>query len=475
MFSIIKWNHINLHLYFIYPTFTKSFKFKSSHIQIYLILNILLLILIYKFLLKEELYKKIQSKNKCHNILYKNISIYYIFDNISSKKLGSKYDHQLGSYSDAQPKFNQNLNVLNPEQVHLMDKIFCDKLKLLSDQIKKLDNYNKQYWNATLFYCSNLQFCSQMVDSKKPGQMLEAELAKPFLLNENVNVACDIQGHKVYSILNVSLKNVFYFNYHYDFKCLRNALSSDLLYDCPLEVTPCLVPNISHIVWYGRDRPLFRFHHYISMRSDLIMLRPHVLIIWFDEIPKGEWFSEILKFARDNVPNTKLFLVQRKDVEFIYNRPIKVSEHSSDIVRLEAVLQFGGFYHDLDVVILRSLSPLRRYMTTLGHEFEPVIKPKNGSNNNSFNLNLKQVHGLCNGVIIGAPQSYFLRMYHFEYRLFNDSNWGLHSVLLPAIISSVSSSEYIYIYICSIYWQTTVEQLCLARIAIFANILCTLY
>lgn len=397
---------------------------RNRNIKSYLVLVVLLLITVFVYFLKNELYKtSLPQDNNC--ISEEPIASFIYTSKIKTKQI-----------------------VINSLEDHF-DIEFCDFLKSISDQIPKLDDYNMQYWNGTLFYCSNKQFCSQLKQSKELAQRLEAELRRPFDLTGNIYLNCDLRGHKVNSIGNVTLTNVYFFNYHFDYDCLRRSLTSDSFYDCPPEVSPCQVPNISHVVWYGRDRPLFRFHHYISVRSDLIELRPHALLIWFDGIPQGDWFYELLIYARDYAPHTKLFLVQRNGVEIIYNRPIKVSEHKADVVRLEAVLQFGGFYHDLDVVILRSFSSLRQYTTTFGHEFEPVNKPyksengklmqTNKSNSPSYSLNLKQVHGLCNGVIISAPQSHFLRMYHFEYTRFDDSNWGWHPVLLPAIISSVSN------------------------------------
>ena len=55
-----------------------------------------------------------------------------------------------------------------------------------------------------------------------------------------------------------------------------------------------------------------------------MIIRPHVLLIWFEEIPQGDWFLELLRYARDKSPKTKIFLVKRNGVDMIYNRPVKV-------------------------------------------------------------------------------------------------------------------------------------------------------
>ena len=212
-----------------------------------------------------------------------------------------------------------------------IDKNYCDVIKSISSKFDKLDNYHKQYWNGTLSYCSNLNFCSQLLTSEQLKHQLEAELSLPYALNENnnFNFKCELQKHKFNSFTNLTLTNVYFFNYSHSFYCLKHLLTSDSFYDCPSDIAPCLVPNISHVVWMGTDRPLFRFHHYISVCSNLMIIRPHVLLIWFETIPHGDWFLKLLRFARDKAPITKIFLVKRNGIDMIYNRPV-----NKDIARL---------------------------------------------------------------------------------------------------------------------------------------------
>ena len=108
-------------------------------------------------------------------------------------------------------------------------------------------------------------------------------------------------------------------------------------------------------------------------------------------------------------------MMQRDPLETIFDRPIGYDEHQSDVIRLEAMVKYGGIYHDLDVVILRPLDPLYCYETTLGEELP---------------------NWLCNGFIMAVPNATFLRLWYEQYRTFDSSNWNYHSVVVPGILAN---------------------------------------
>ncbi|XP_064647975.1 uncharacterized protein LOC135500430 isoform X2 [Lineus longissimus] len=170
------------------------------------------------------------------------------------------------------------------------------------------------------------------------------------------------------------------------------------------------VPKIVHYCWYGgRRRPNFRFYHLISVLSAYKNIKPEVIYFWYDYIPLGPLWKDI----QARVPIIKL--KHRPAPSHIYHRPLGIyDQHQSDIVRLEAVMEYGGIYMDLDIVVLKSFDPLLMYDTTMGYEISD---------------------GLCNGVIISKPNAPFLRIWHSEYTTFDDNNWGYHSVMLPAILA----------------------------------------
>ena len=179
-------------------------------------------------------------------------------------------------------------------------------------------------------------------------------------------------------------------------------------YNC----TP-VVPRILHLAWYGsKTRPAFRFHHVISVMSSLRFIQPERIMFWHDEVPIGKWWMFIRQ--KINETTTVLLMMQREAPKEIFGRPVNKSEHHSDIVRLEAVMNYGGIYHDLDVIVLRPLGKLYCYNTTMGEESRDY---------------------LCNGFFMSVANTTFLKLWHDSYHSFDSTQWGYHSVKMPGIIA----------------------------------------
>ncbi|XP_041357603.1 uncharacterized protein LOC121374564 [Gigantopelta aegis] len=167
-----------------------------------------------------------------------------------------------------------------------------------------------------------------------------------------------------------------------------------------------VIPNIVHFTWYGSKRKnIFRFHHLISVLSAHRFIKPSVIYFWCESVPEGDYFKE----ARTKVPELKL--VYRLPPTEIYGQRVAVAEHVTDVVRLEALMEYGGIYFDLDAVAVKSPDDLLHYETVMGWE---------------------SPSGLCNGIILSSPWANFLKIWHREYYSFQDRFWSYHSVRLPA-------------------------------------------
>ena len=174
-----------------------------------------------------------------------------------------------------------------------------------------------------------------------------------------------------------------------------------------------VVPRILHLAWYGsKTRPTFRFHHVISVMSSLRFIQPQRLMFWHDRVPTGKWWTFIRQ--KINKTMTTLMMMQRDAPKTIFGRPVYQDEHHSDIVRLEAVMKYGGIYHDLDVVVVRPLGRLYCYQTTMGEELP---------------------NWLCNGFFMSVANATFLRLWYDSYHTFDPNHWNRHSVLMPGIIA----------------------------------------
>lgn len=119
-------------------------------------------------------------------------------------------------------------------------------------------------------------------------------------------------------------------------------------------------------------------------------------------------------------------LEKARNFDKIFGRKIEKFAHKADIIRLEVLLKYGGIYQDLDVYTIRSFAPLLHFDTVLGLEGGVRPMPR---------------QGLCNGIIISAPHSYFLQRWYDSYRTFDKSKWAGHSVKKPLELATAHQGE----------------------------------
>lgn len=91
-----------------------------------------------------------------------------------------------------------------------------------------------------------------------------------------------------------------------------------------------LAPNIVHYVLVGTSR--FTFLNYMSFLSADRFIRPTFIFLHGDIVPTGHWWERTLR----EVPN--VYHVYRERTVLIQNRKPRWVQHSSDILRLQAIL-----------------------------------------------------------------------------------------------------------------------------------------
>ncbi|XP_077531681.1 uncharacterized protein LOC144144191 [Haemaphysalis longicornis] len=101
--------------------------------------------------------------------------------------------------------------------------------------------------------------------------------------------------------------------------------------------------------------------------------------------------------------------VQTKFPKKIFGKPFKNRHHTTDIVRLQALMKHGGVYLDRDVFVVRSLRPLLR--------FEAVLYCGTGS--------------IGNMMLSFHKKARFPRLYFHTYRYYNGSLWYYNAGNLP--------------------------------------------
>jgi glycosyl transferase-like sugar-binding protein len=107
---------------------------------------------------------------------------------------------------------------------------------------------------------------------------------------------------------------------------------------------------------------------------------------------------------------------QIKAPEQIYGRRLYHPAHQSDVLRLQKLMEHGGYYLDCDVLCVKPFGDL-----LLGNK---LVMGKQAND------------GLCNAVMLSPPKDKFMRHWHDCYKTFrsigSDQYWDEHSVRLPA-------------------------------------------
>ena len=133
------------------------------------------------------------------------------------------------------------------------------------------------------------------------------------------------------------------------------------------------VPNVVHLVWlYGKTNPM-NFRQLLSILSMLRFIQPCAILFWYDgSAPSGQYWQHFLRNV--TAQNIEMRMLNITVPNKIWGKKIAYKEHKTDIIRFEVLKNFGGMYMDLDVIILKSVRPLRCYDYTLGRE-DPIRLP----------------------------------------------------------------------------------------------------
>jgi hypothetical protein len=114
------------------------------------------------------------------------------------------------------------------------------------------------------------------------------------------------------------------------------------------------IPPIVHYVYGLADdadfggRP-FQFHSMAAMASAMEHLRPDKIMFWHRQLPSGFFWNETLALARER--GVQMDFRRARDVTEIFGRRVGGYAHKSDVIRLEALRDFGGIYLDADAFV----------------------------------------------------------------------------------------------------------------------------
>jgi len=180
------------------------------------------------------------------------------------------------------------------------------------------------------------------------------------------------------------------------------------------KIINAFVPNIIHFVFVVAQGPTaenysMTFIQFLSVLSALATNEPDELNIHSNVQLQGPLWNILSR----HVTLRQVTLPTHWGKKRIIN-----AAHVSDHLRLHILLKHGGVYLDSDTISVRSFAPLRDSgFTVMGKEGSPAV-------------------GLCNAVVMAAPDAPFLKRWMEAYEdAFEPTGWGEASVHLPLTLS----------------------------------------
>ena len=188
------------------------------------------------------------------------------------------------------------------------------------------------------------------------------------------------------------------------------------------------IPLTVHYVYGLREGSAvtFELDDFISVKSAIDVLGARRVLFWVRTVPSGHWWEQMLALGvraagSGNGSASIIELKQVRDVSTVFGRRVEASAHKADVLRMEALLTYGGIYMDMDVVALRSMDALiARWPCVLGQEM---------TNDGTH------PHGLGNAYMLTAPHSPFFYHWYSAYRKFDHHHWAALSIHLPIRLS----------------------------------------
>ena len=181
-----------------------------------------------------------------------------------------------------------------------------------------------------------------------------------------------------------------------------------------------------HFIFGLADDPdAFAFVHYLAIRAAHKHHAQCRLLFHYHHEPNGTWWQH----AR---PLVELHRVELATT--IFGRSLRTAAHRSDVLRLKLLIEHGGIYLDLDVIVLRPLAGL----LSPSRSSAPFVIGQEGDDSHGG------THGLCNAVLLARPNASFARRWLREYHSFgrgDGDGWSSHSVQRPAELAAAHPEE----------------------------------
>ncbi|KAL1527708.1 hypothetical protein AB1Y20_009093 [Prymnesium parvum] len=199
-----------------------------------------------------------------------------------------------------------------------------------------------------------------------------------------------------------------------------------------VEAGAARAPRLLHLI-FGLTRDFggkpFGLVHHLVIKAAAHYYRPASIFFYHVYEPSGEWWEKsrpLLSLRQVSPPTT------------IHGRTVRKFQHQADVLRLELLLQFGGLYIDMDVLLLHPLDDLIEPQA-ISSSAHASSSPPRGSELVLAHEGVGGTIGLGNAWMLAKRNATMLRLWYEKYRDFSDRIWNEFSVRLPSRIAAEHS------------------------------------
>src|SRR5690242_21674999 len=107
------------------------------------------------------------------------------------------------------------------------------------------------------------------------------------------------------------------------------------------------IPKVLHYCWFvpkSGAKP-WSLVHFVCVKSAVERIRPDTTLLYFENEPEGPWWE---------LTKTLVQPVKVTAPREVFGKPLIHPAHQADVMRLQKLLEHGGIYLDVDVLVHRS-------------------------------------------------------------------------------------------------------------------------
>jgi hypothetical protein len=193
-----------------------------------------------------------------------------------------------------------------------------------------------------------------------------------------------------------------------------------------------VVPNYVHFVYGLGPVEEFPLLFHLSLASAVNVQKAERVYFHYNRLPTGQWWDRSVE-----VLGSHLVLHQVPNFDTIFGQPITHYAHKSDVIRLQALIEHGGIYVDLDVIFVRPLTLLRQFHLVMGEEaiapgWWNAVKTTVGIDSRmEWYARARGINGMANAVIVSEPNNPFVTQWYESYREFEQERWSEQCCEVP--------------------------------------------